>query len=390
MGRRLDGLPHRSPKQGSIWLEKRGDTLVWRGRQTEKGKPTVRASVTVPRGLTGTRLEAASKKARQDCETQLKRRIAERDRDEMLPADRERATLADYADLWLTAAEHSERRDSTVVVHRSRWENHIKSHLGPVKLRDLRKEHVVRWWEKVPTDAARFHAHTTLMAILHQAADDEYPVAASVLRVDRPGYVVPDQPHMTGAQVRKLVDASAEPWRTVWLVFWTTTARVSEVLGFVWADLDEVNGALVLAKQLERGTNERVDLKARRQRRRVSLGGECLAALKEHRKRETAAGRGMPGDFLFCRDDGQPVYYRLVRDAFKAALTDAKLPDSLKLHSLRHGAAQALIDSGLDLDTVSRRLGHATVGTTSESYLRQSVIGDAEAARRLEAAIGRH
>lgn len=387
VGVRKDGQPHRSPRAGSLWLEKRGDALYWKGRQTEKGKATVRVSVAVPRGLTGRELERATEKARRDCDTLLKIRIAERDRDALLPVNRERATLAEYAELWLAAAEHSERRASTVAVHRSRLENHVLDHLGGAKLRDLRKEHVVKWWDKMTSPAVRFHAHTTLMAVLHQAADDEYPVAASLLRMERPAYAVPDQPHASPAQVRLLLEHSPEPWRTLFLLAYATTARISELVGFKWGDLDEVNRALALTHQRDRETGERVELKARRQRRRIALGPDTLAALKAHRQRETTAGRGKADDWLFHRGDGRPAAYWMAQRAYKDALKAADLPLTLKLHSLRHGGAQALLDAGVDLDTVSRRLGHADVGTTSETYLRASPTADAEAARRIERAM---
>lgn len=375
---------HASPGEGSVWIEQRGGSLVARGRRTEKGRPTVRASVTVQRGLKGRALERAIEDAKATCRAIMARRLADLDAGTMLPADRERATLSDYAELWLTEAEHSERRASTVAVYRRLLELHVLPVLGPIKLRDFRKEHVVRWWPTVATDALRAQAHAVLVQVLHSAADDDYPVAASVLRVDRPRYDVPDQPHVTPAQMRLLLDASPEPWRTLFLLSWATGARVGEVMGFAWGDLDEVSGALTLAHQLDRAARGRVELKARRQRRRVALGPETLAALKAHRQREQAADRGQPGDYVFCRDTGEPLYYRLVRDAFKAATLKAKLPETLKLHSLRHGAAQAMLDAGVDVDTVSRRLGHADIGTTSASYLRASLSGDLEAARKLE------
>jgi integrase len=381
---------HRSPRTGSVWIEtRRRGTLVAVGRQTERGKPTVRASVTVQRGLVGRQHARAVADAVARCRAILAQRVAERDAaGAPPPATRERLTLAAYAALWLAAAQHSERRPSTVAVYRRMLDRHVLPVLGAVQLRDLRREHVVRWWATVPTDALRAQAHAVLRQVLAAAAADGHAVAAPLLRADRPRYAPAEQPHVSTAQMRRLLAASAEPWRTLFLLAWTTGARVGELLGFVWADLDEVGGTLALTHQLGRAEGGRVDLKARRQRRRVALGPATLAALRAHRAREARAGRGQPGDFMFCRAAGLPLYYRLVRAAFKGAAVAAGLPAGLKLHSLRHGAAQAMLDAGVDLDTVSRRLGHADVATTSGTYLRRSAEADADAARRLEAALG--
>jgi integrase len=48
-----------------------------------------------------------------------------------------------------------------------------------------------------------------------------------------------------------------------------------------------------------------------------------------------------------------------------AAVRKAGLPASFTVHSLRHGHATALQAAGVDLHTISGRLGHSGVGITS-------------------------
>lgn len=61
---------------------------------------------------------------------------------------------------------------------------------------------------------------------------------------------------------------------------------------------------------------------------------------------------------------------------------------AVMLHSLRHTHASALIAGGVDVLTISRRLGHETPAFTQSAYGHLFRNTDAEAARTIEAAFG--
>jgi len=54
------------------------------------------------------------------------------------------------------------------------------------------------------------------------------------------------------------------------------------------------------------------------------------------------------------------------------------------LHSLRHTNASILIASGVDLKTVSSRLGHSNISTTGNIYAHVINTADAKASDALE------
>jgi integrase len=56
-------------------------------------------------------------------------------------------------------------------------------------------------------------------------------------------------------------------------------------------------------------------------------------------------------------------------------------------HGLRHSHASALIASGIDPVTVSRRIGHANVSTTLNIYSHEFADTDAAAATAIETAL---
>jgi integrase len=69
------------------------------------------------------------------------------------------------------------------------------------------------------------------------------------------------------------------------------------------------------------------------------------------------------------------------------ALRRRKLP-SVTLHSLRHAHASALIDSGMDVLTISRRLGHSNPSITLNVYAHRFKNRDAEAAKLMHETFG--
>jgi integrase len=58
-------------------------------------------------------------------------------------------------------------------------------------------------------------------------------------------------------------------------------------------------------------------------------------------------------------------------------------------HALRHSSASALIAAGLDVGSVSRRLGHANPAATLRIYTHHFAASDEAAADAIEQAMGR-
>ena len=73
--------------------------------------------------------------------------------------------------------------------------------------------------------------------------------------------------------------------------------------------------------------------------------------------------------------------------AFKKALARAGLPRSVRIHDLRHAHATLMRKAGVDLKTVSERLGHSTIAITADLYTHAVSGPDAEAAARVQAVI---
>jgi Site-specific recombinase XerD len=74
-----------------------------------------------------------------------------------------------------------------------------------------------------------------------------------------------------------------------------------------------------------------------------------------------------------------PIHPDTVTSWFKDFVKKNNLPD-ITLHSLRHTNASLMIANGVDLRTVSKRLGHAQVSTTTNIYSHAIKSADERAA----------
>jgi integrase len=117
-----------------------------------------------------------------------------------------------------------------------------------------------------------------------------------------------------------------------------------------------------------RSGGERVPLKGKglAVRKVVPLTPALIDALRDHRARRSNLEWAGAGDWVFAQEDGRPVTAERFGSAFHDAAKAAGLgPDpNLVPHSLRHGYGSHLLRAGVDVVTVSKRMGHAPVDIT--------------------------
>ena len=78
-------------------------------------------------------------------------------------------------------------------------------------------------------------------------------------------------------------------------------------------------------------------------------------------------GKGSPDDLVFARPDGTAWPPDLLTSDWAGTVRVLKLP-AVTLHALRHTHVSQLIASGLDVVTVSRRIGHSNPTVTLNVY----------------------
>ena len=117
----------------------------------------------------------------------------------------------------------------------------------------------------------------------------------------------------------------------------------------------------------------------------------AVAALTEHRRSllETRMklGLGKNDDaLLFTNLEGKPLRPGNVSSDLGEIAGGIAMPE-ITFHALRHTHASQLIASGVDIVTISRRLGHAKPSVTLAIYAHMFHIDDRKAAAAINAAL---
>jgi integrase len=132
--------------------------------------------------------------------------------------------------------------------------------------------------------------------------------------------------------------------------------------------------------------------KTKNRRREITLPDIVVDALREHRKAQLELrlkmGLGkLPTDALvFAQLDGSPQSPGALSAEWRDEADRIEL-NEIPLHALRHTHASQLIDAGVDIVTVSKRLGHASPAITLKIYAHLFRKDDGKAAAAINAAL---
>ena len=171
--------------------------------------------------------------------------------------------------------------------------------------------------------------------------------------------------------------------------------RRNELLALRWQDVDLDAARLRVELSLEQTKRHGLRFKApktRHGRRSVALPSTVVAELRAHwrsqQEQRMALGIGKaPADSqVLATFDGKPRSPNAVTKEWTVAMAKAGMP-RVTLHSLRHTHASMLIASGMDILTISRRLGHASPTITLGVYGHLIGSTDDRAAAIMDAAL---
>lgn len=142
-----------------------------------------------------------------------------------------------------------------------------------------------------------------------------------------------------------------------------TGLRFAEALALTPNDFDIKNRQIIINKSwnYKFSTGGFQPTKNKSSNRKVVLDYGTL------RRFEKLIAKKDPDQPIFV-DQGQKIFNSTVNSRLATICKHAKIP-TISVHGLRHTHASLLLFEGVSILSVSRRLGHASVTTTQETYL---------------------
>src|SRR5215469_378939 len=294
--------------------------------------------------------------------------------------DPSRVTLAQYLDRF----ERDWASLHTTVASAQRYARSLayaRRHLGDRRLQTLRPADLAALYATLSRAglAPRTvkHAHNVLHRALEQAK------LWGLLR-DNPAEMakppsIPDEERaiLQPESARDLLERlRGQPLYLLASLALATGLRRGEALALRWRDVDLDAGRLTIEQSLEQTATHGIRVKGpktRHGRRTISLSAHIVDELRQHwrdqREQRLALGLGKaPADSpVFATVDGKFLSPNAITKAWPCAMAAIGMPD-VTLHSLRHTHASLLIASGMDILTISRRLGHSSPTITLNVY----------------------
>jgi integrase len=298
--------------------------------------------------------------------------------------------MSDWVSIHVTAG--SARRYGEALAH-------VRRHLGDRRLQAVRPGDIAGVYAALSKAGLGAKTIRLVHSVLHRAL--KQAKMWGLLRDNPVEMVKPPKVQHREAdilqpdQARALLKAlHGKPLYLIASLALATGMRRNEMLALRWCDVDLDASALTIETALEGNSTKVKRPKTKHSRRTISLPPHIVIELRTHWKTQQeqrltlGVGRTPDDGYVFATFDGRARSPNAITKAWPPAMKSIGLP-AVTLHSLRHVHASMLIASGMDILTISRRLGHSTPTVTLGVYGHLIHGSDDRAAQIMAAAFGK-
>lgn len=314
----------------------------------------------------------------------------------------EKPTFRKYSTYVVDLKERNGLKAKTAVRYREILER-VNAEIGHIKLPDLRADHLNRLYSKLAEPGQNkktgdglsaktiLEHHRVISTVLTQAVKEQLVPSNVAQRATPPKVPKREMDAFEVDEMQAILEAlKAEPtkWQVMTNLLIATGARRGEVMGLRWENVDWTNNRLYLCENrvytaktgaistsLKTGEN-----------RYVSVSPSVMALLKRWRAEQATEFLKIgisPSGYVLTADNGQPMHPDSPTDWLAKFSRRHGLPP-IHPHKFRHTQASLLIAEGVDILTVSKRLGHAKVSTTLDIYSHALAKSDEKARDALD------
>jgi integrase len=285
-------------------------------------------------------------------------------------------TVGKFFAQYENAVKHTMKRRS-FETYRDIARLHLLPAFGDSKLKHLAREHVQLMYSQkrdAGLSAARVRRiHGVLTSALNLAVRWRL-IDHNICKEVSPPRVPPPEIRAFSQEEAKrfLVAAEGDRYYALYVVGITSGARMGELGGLFYSDLDLPRRVMRIQRALitGRGGQTFEPPKTSNSRRSIGLTKRAVEALECHRERQAAEGSPVESDALvFTNTVGKPINpSHLLCRSFKPILKRAALPDTTFHAATRHTFCCLSLQQGTNAKSVSLAMGHSSVAFTLSRY----------------------
>lgn len=301
----------------------------------------------------------------------------------------ERMTFEKYAEYVLKLKERTGSKHRTLTRYKELLLR-INPAIGYMKLEEIRPAHLNNFYTALSADGLNKRTggklsnktileHHRLISTIMTQAEKEMLIPYNPAHKATPpkmeqrevNYFQPEQV----AAIRDALETEPLKWKVATHLLLLSGCRRGEIMGLKWAKVDfkgqtiRIDNNLLYAADI--GIYEDTP-KTATSVRTIRLPAETMQLLREWKLEQTAqriasGDRWTYTDFLFTQENGTPMHPDSLTDWLAKFSQRRGLPH-INPHAFRHTMASLLYFNGVDSITISKRLGHAKVSTTTDVY----------------------
>jgi integrase len=318
--------------------------------------------------------------------------------------DPSKLTLNEFLDSWEKWAV-GQVSAKTLERYKELTKHHVRPHLGGSRIQKLKTINFAELYGRLQRPKSEGgaglsprtvgHVHRLMHRVLGHAVKWGIIANNPVSAADPPAVERTEIEILSPEQVTTLLHGLRDrPLYPIAVLGLATGMRRGELLALRWKDVDLDGGKVRIEQSLEQtkfGLRFKSP-KTKAGRRTVTIPLSIVSELRAHWRRQQeqrlvlGIGKAADGDLVFARHDGSPWPPNSLTSDWARTLRMLKLP-VVTLHALRHTHVSQLIASGLDVVTVSRRIGHGNPTVTLGVYAHLFGNTDERAASVVEAAL---
>lgn len=160
-----------------------------------------------------------------------------------------------------------------------------------------------------------------------------------------------------------------EKWHVFFTFLWVTGVRIGEAQGVMFRDIDFENSTVRISKSIDtkqKGKLYAINPTKTKKTRVLELPSAFVAMLKPYYDKWSNADEWNPERFLFGFE--KPLPNTTIDRARESYIKLAGVK-RISSHCFRHSHATYLLSNGVDIKSVSERLGHKDVEETLNTYV---------------------
>lgn len=290
-------------------------------------------------------------------------------------------TFGQLYEEYMEVTKH-ETKESTQQIKSCRIKNHILPIFENVRLDRLNLPALQQWKQKVNESEQSFGSKKEIFknfsAVLNYAVKMEYISQNPLVRignfkapleeVKKFNFYTPEEFQLYISEAQKYAEENDTLLRwsiyTFFCIAFYTGMRRGEILALNWEDVR--NGEISITKSY----NERVKVKITPPKNKssiriIQIPEPLQLVLDEHYNR--CKGMKQFTDEYYICGGIKPLFLETIRAANNRFAERAGI-ERIRIHDFRHSHASLLVNNGINIQEVARRLGHADIGVTLKTY----------------------